>query len=115
VLPRESLEDVLAADDEKCSFQSERLYPWPSHRTLVLWEARVMLVWGCVVIVVGGPWVGEMRAVCVGLFLFVCLNGRAKGSSDDVLRGIKAKIEVKSPDARWCGYMVGWCVSRGSS
>jgi len=47
--------------------------------------------------------------VCyVGVFFFeTCLNSRAKGSSDDVLRGIKAKVELRSLDARWHGREIG--------
>ena len=44
-------------------------------------------------------------------FFDTCLNSREKGSSDDVLRGIKAKVELRSLDARRQGREIGWRAS----
>jgi hypothetical protein len=77
VLPFARLEDELATDDEKRSFQSERLYLGSPVARECSRRLLVLLVWECEVIVVElGD--GELR-VRGGFFSEICLNSRAKG------------------------------------
>jgi hypothetical protein len=81
--------------------------PWLSCRALCFRKSSVLLVWGCVVIVVGlGD--GEL-CVYVGFsFSEICLNSRAKGPvmMFRIEAGHKSQSRVEEP-----GYLSVWLKS----